>query len=79
MSSIFSTSELSSGAAAPTPALLTSSVMSGLVRRIASTRARSVLSLRSAATVSTERPVSRFSRCARAASRVLSRATRIRS
>src|SRR5258708_35652310 len=50
-----------------------------LVRRVVSIRARSVLSLRSAAIVSTDRPVSSFRRLANAARRVWLRATRIRS
>ena len=67
------------GGVAAIPALFTSSVMPAFVRSVVSIRARSALSFRSAAIVWTYRHVSSFKRWARAASRLRSRAARIRS
>ena len=74
-----STSEPCIGPETATPALFTSMQMEGSWRSRCSTRNRSRRAARSAARMSTERPVSARKRAARAFSRVSSRATRIRS
>ncbi|MNP64750.1 hypothetical protein D3C76_1602690 [compost metagenome] len=79
MSSISSTGLPSSGMTAPTPALLTSRLMLASVRRICSTRRKSALSFKSAATTSTLLPVWSLRRLASASSFTRLRATRIRS
>ena len=79
MSSILSTSVSSSGVTAPTPALLTSMVMLGSSRSVASTLARSALLLRSARSTLTDRPVSLVRRAESDFSRASFRATRMRS
>ncbi|MNC68714.1 hypothetical protein D3C75_1193450 [compost metagenome] len=79
MSSMSSTGLPSNGMTAPTPALLTNRVMLASLRRICSTRDKSALSFRSAATTSTVRPVWSLRRVAKALSFAWLRATRIRS